>query len=361
MQRGFLLETARQHAKGILKTATTVGLLALLILLFNYTYVYNWLAGPFPLTPVIADGGTNKEFVRTSGDLTFTGIVEEKTSTVRLLRGLVENRQAEISADYFAITMEDRIFIVKTKHDFSGRSVQGRLIPLSNSTEAVLKEKISNPDLKNKELYPMMLDAASISYRADANLFVLVAAALLPFSVLLFLFAIPSRKNPEKHKMMRYIARQGPVLSTIPRVEQEFLALGDKGRVGPLRMSESWIFDGGGDPVVFQYRDIVRVGKRTKEVKSKPPAHSVEFWLREDSLMSHTVKAGSSECDAIMRVLAERVPWAIAEDDPTYDRRWRSDRKGCIAETEARKRQHENATAAASARASQPASTTTKS
>ena len=194
-----------------------------------------------------------------------------------------------------------------------------------------------------------------------ALLFVLLAAGLLPFSLLLFLFAIPSRNNPEKHKMMRYIARQGPVLSAIRKVEQEFLAMGDKSGVGPLRMSESWIFDGGGDPVVFQYRDIVRVVKRTKELKSKPPAHSVEFWLREDSLMSHTVKAGSSECDTIMKVLAERVPWALTEDDPTYDRRWRSDRKGCIAEMEARRRQHENTAAAASSRAPQPASITTKS
>src|SRR5262249_48480570 len=159
--------------------------------------------------------------------------------------------------------------------------------------QTVLQEKIKIADLKGKEMYPMMLDAATISYRADANLFVIVAAALLPFSSLVLLLAIPNRNSPEKHKMMRYIARQGPVLSGIRKVEQEMLAMGDKGRVGPLWMSESWIFDGGSSPVVFQYRDIVRVAKRTKQAKNKPPTYSVEFWLREDYLMSHGVKAGT--------------------------------------------------------------------
>jgi hypothetical protein len=348
MQRGFLLETARQQTRKTLQAGLLLCAISALVLLFNYSYVYNWLAGPFAISPEIAEGGSKNEFVRVSGEFIFTGLVQEKTQSVRLLRGLLESRSAEISADYHVVPLGGSLLLVKTKHEFSGSVSEGRLVPLPDSTRAVLSKEMHVEALQGKEMYPMMLDASDISYRFDANLFVILAGVLFLIGILTLFAAIPGRKSPEKHKMMRYIARQGPLLSTIRQAEQDLLSAGDRARVGPLYVAESWIFDSGPiSPLVFHMRDVVRVAKKTKESsQGKPSACSVEFWLRQDSF-SHSVQTGSAECDAIVSRLRERLPWTVEQDEATFDRKWRADRKACISEMEARKRQHESAEAAA--------------
>ncbi len=347
MKPGFLLEAARKNAKSALKGGLAICVISLLILLLNGKYVYNWVAGPFPMNSALAESAGMKEFGQLRGTLIPTGIAEQSTTTVRVFRRALEASSKEVTANYYLALLDGKFMMVKTAPDFSGSTARGRLVPLPEKLRSfpqLAEIKVADDrTLKADDLYPMMLDA-HFSYRADANLFVIIAAFFLIVGVLGTVVAI-SKASPQKYSMLRMVARTGPVLSALRRIEQEFIAAGDKARVGPLLVSSAWIYDPGSSPLVFPMKDVIGISKKTSGGSGKPPSYSVEFWLRGETL-SRLTKAGEKECDAIIKTLTERIPWAAVETGSSFESNWRRDRQACITEMERKKKQQETVGAA---------------
>jgi hypothetical protein len=340
MQNGFLLDAARSDAKRKLRSSAVMCGLCLIVFLLNYTFMYNAIAGPFPMTVELADFSGHKEFVKVQSDFIDTGLAQEHTTTLRLFKGLAESRSSDITAKYYLAPLGDQFLVIKAEPDFSGRVAEGRLVPLPNQVRdypSMRKVKIKDGGtLDPSMLYPKMLDATS-SYRTDANLFVFLAVFFLFSALAVALKYLPKIIRPEKHPMMRYIARKGSLLSTIRLVENEIIAAGDGAKAGPLYISESWVYDPAPrSALVFPIRDIVFVAKKLT-LKGKSPSLSLEFWLR-DAARNHTVAGSNSECDAALQRLNTLAPWTIVEAGSSLEARWSDDRRGCIADMEARKK-----------------------
>ena len=337
MKPGFLLEAARKHAKGMVRGGIGLCVLCLLVLLLNGKFVYNSIAGPFELTPTLAEVPTSREFARVNGSFMPTPVAAQHTTKVRVFR-VIPITSTDISARFFVVPMNGKYLVVKAPPDFSGNTANGRLVELPDSlrtSELISQTPVADRTLKSDELCSMMLDASS-DYVAGANLFVIVAVFfLVTGSIATVIYAFKST-SPQKYPMLRMVAPSGPVLSTLRRIEQEFLAEGDNAFVGPLMISPAWIYDSG-KPLLFPMKDVVAVTMKLR-APGNAPAGAVEFWLRSER-QNLSVKATANECVAIIAALASRIPWAVLEQGSAFDPQWRKDRQFCIAEMERRKKQ----------------------
>jgi hypothetical protein len=72
-------------------------------------------------------------------------------TTFRLFRGAVETKS--ISANYMAMLAGDRFLMVKVKPEFSGKVVEGRLVPLPESIRASLASEAGAAGTE-KAFYP---------------------------------------------------------------------------------------------------------------------------------------------------------------------------------------------------------------
>src|SRR5947209_19936316 len=97
-----ILTAARRDLSANLKASLALAAVCAIVLGFNWKYVYNWMAGPFPFDSFeagIASRASVREFVRAEGPIASTGWAQE--STIRLLRGVVESKNT--SAQYLAM------------------------------------------------------------------------------------------------------------------------------------------------------------------------------------------------------------------------------------------------------------------
>jgi hypothetical protein len=339
MKPGFLLQAARKNAKAIVQGGLIICAIAALVLLVNGKYVYNWVAGPFPMNSALAESPGMKEFSRVDGNLIGTGLAEHSTTTVRVLRRALETSSTSVSAIYYLFPLDNKFVLVKAAPDFSAGAARGRLVPLPErirSFPQLSEIKVGDGrTLRPDDLYPTMLDAR-FSYRADANLFVIIAAIVLIGGLIGTVSSMAKASNPQRYPMLRVLARSGAVQATLRRAEQELIAAGNDARVGPLLISANWVYDTGRDALIFAMKDVIAVTKKAEVKPGKPPS----FWLRGEA-RGHSVKAGDQECDAMINAIGTRVPWAIIEPGSPFESNWKRDRQGCIAEMERRKKQQE--------------------
>jgi len=278
-----------------------------------------------------------REFAQVTGNLVPTTVVEQRTTTVRMFRVLSTSTK-DISARFWIVPMNGKYLVIKTDPAFSGNMARGRLVALPENlrtSDLITKTEVDDRKLKSDDLSSMMLDATT-NYRTDANLFVILAAFFLVTGLIgTIVFAIQST-SPQKYPMLRLLAQSGPVLATLRRVEQEFIAEGDKAFVTPLMISPAWVYDPD-RPLLFPLKDVVGITTKVSGAGSSR-SFSVEFWLRSER-ESLSVKAGVKECATIVMVLAARIPWAIVEPGSSFLFQWKKDRQFCIAEMERRRKQ----------------------
>src|SRR5437588_9494874 len=106
LKPGFLLNAARASAMTMLRGALVICGFSLLVLLLNYKYVYNWIAGPFPLTADLVESVQRREFAEVTGALIPTAFEERTTTTVRLFHRAMEHSSTAVTASYFLFAIE---------------------------------------------------------------------------------------------------------------------------------------------------------------------------------------------------------------------------------------------------------------
>jgi hypothetical protein len=348
MKRGFILQLVRQSTRNSLTAGVVFCCLSALVFLINYVYVYNWLSGPFQINAQTAQQPGKKEFFRADGPVVYSGIAQEKTTTTKLFKGLIENKSTDVSARYQLMLLEDRFLVMKTEPDFSGNSAQGRLVPLPENVRTILAaESDPRTNAGTKAYYGYMLDATS-SYRTDFNLFVLIAAIVFPISTAMLISAALDWSRPERHSMLVELAKYGPVHATVRKIEQEIMATGDSAKVGLLFITDNWILDSA-HPAIFPVKDIIAVVKKVTLSKNKPQdaTFKIELWLR-GARLSKYIEGSNAECDLMIKAIESRFPWALITGRESFERQWRRDPKQCAQEMESRKKQIEVARTASS-------------
>jgi hypothetical protein len=327
MRRGEILAAVRKDSRSSLIAALVFLAVISGVLGLNWKYMYNFLTGPFAFDARLAAAPGPREFVRAEGPLLPTGIVQE--STLRLLRGAIESKS--VSASYLAMFSGGKFLIVKVPPEFSGKTVEGRLVPLPESVRTALVDN-SKASLEHA-FHPFLLE--QLSYRLDANLFVMIATPLLPLSLIFLAFASWQALRAEHHAALRRLAKHGPIHSLLPSIEGAF-ANPRETRVGPLWLTSEWLFCPGPTLLLYNAKDLAGIGLAATREKSGAVTHALKLWSR-DELLPAKLEVSAREGLAVMAAVARRMPWALVEDAAGMERRWKDDRKACLREADERR------------------------
>lgn len=329
MHRGAILEAIRKENRNSVVFVSILTAVLAAVLLINWKYMYNFAAGPFRFDAALAAAPGAREFVRAEGPLLPTGMSQE--TTFRLFRGAVETKS--ISANYMAMLAGDRFLVVKVEPEFSGKVVEGRLVPLPESIRASLASEAGAAGVA-KAFYPHLLDQKS--YRLDANLFVMVATPLLPLSLLLLAFVSWQAARVERHAALKRLSRPGPWQAVVGRVETALAAAGAKAKAGPLWITRDWLVCLGSTVLLYAAEDLVAVGLKTSVTKSGPK-RTLHFWPK-GQMLADTLDVSAEEARAVLAALAERMPWTVKDDVAVFEKRWSDDREACAREADAQRR-----------------------
>ena len=248
-----------------------------------------------------------------------TGLVQE--TTLRLFRGAVETKSK--SASYMAMLTGDGILVVKLPPDFSGRVVEGRLLPLLEEVRRELGGKGADEGGARRAFHPFLLEQRGYGW-LDSNLFVLVGLPLFLLSLPLLAWVAWKSARVERHDSMQRLARLGPLNTVVARVESSIAAAGPGAKAGPLWITPQWVV--GLSPIVIVYPapDLVGVGLVTATSKSGgrvETKHTLNFWARGE-MSVHTLDVSASEAEAALSAVARAMQWAVVEDARLFDTRW---------------------------------------
>jgi len=329
MRRGAILEAIRKENRNSVVAVAILTAILAAVLLFNWKYMYNFAAGPFRFDAGLAASPGPREFVRAEGPLLPTGMSQE--TTLRLFRGAIESKS--VSANYMAMLAGDRFLMVKVKPEFSGRVVEGRLVPLPESIRTSLSSEADAAGTE-KAFCPHLLEQKS--YRWDANLFVMIATPLFPLSLLLLGFVSWQAARVERHAALKRLGRLGPWQTLVGRVESALAAAGSKAKAGPLWVTRDWLVGLGSTVLLYSAEDLVAVGLKTSATKAGPKL-TLHFWPK-GQLLADTVEVSADEARAVLAALAERMPWTLKDDVEMFDKRWTDDREACAREADAQRR-----------------------
>jgi hypothetical protein len=346
MTQGAILNAARHDNTFLLQLFLVLTLLCGGVVALNGRYVYNFITGPYPATKAVATAPGMHEFVRAEGQLIDVGAKETSTShwvgfgingkLLAAAANAVSTPQREVSARFLLMKIDDGLMIAKVKPDFTGRVVQGRMVPLPTGLQSA-----------SGIVYPYMLDT-TLGYRSDPNLFILIAGPLFPMMIVGLVYAIRNKSNVLRHPALKKLARHGAPLGMIPRIEREMQAAGEQAHVGSFWITPNWIVVLSPFLHIFAIRDLAGVGLEVTIKKDRDNkvtvTHKLAFWTR-GKLMEDLIRVTDQEAVAIVSAIRAQHPWLLVDQE--FQKRWLQDKDACARDTDARRKAAAAAAAAA--------------
>jgi hypothetical protein len=317
MERGAIIEAARRQGADLLKGGLVLLAICLAVLGLNWKYCYNAVAGPVPFTPALSASPGARDFVRVEGRFLPTGMSEQLGVGLR-------GNPAKLTikhASYLMTVIDKRVLIVKVSPDFSGRVVEGALRPLPEEIRGVFHDPAS--------VHPWLIEA-TVGYRADANLFVMIA---LPVAALV-LIALPAMSwralRPDRHPALARLRSLGNPVEVAEAIENEVISAGSSARRGPFWFTRSWIVCLEPALLLVPIGDLAGIGDHREAAKGRAGElrHTLRLWTRGRGLYD-SVKVVAAEAEAVMAWVRASLPWAVVDDPRAFDRRWRDDRAAC--------------------------------
>lgn len=291
MKDGVILRAARDSAKSTVNLAIVFIVLCLIVLGFNWRYVYNLFSGPVPLTGALATNPGAREFVTVEGKLIPTGATQQTTLKFKGLK-IDESK----SADYMMLALDGRFVVVKVPANFTGNTVQGRLEELPE-------------ELKSTPLfYPWMV--VEIDYRIHTNLFVWLTALVLPLALLLLAFGLWRVAKPENTWAIRRLKSYGSPHLVMAAIDAELSAQGCPGRVLPITFAPSWVIVWEPCLVIFPRNEIagITLERRVKASDSKTTVkHVINFKVKGRNLAAE-VEVKEADAARVMQYVREQYP-----------------------------------------------------
>lgn len=374
MVQGTILKKARSDNRFMLGFFVVLVLLSGAAFWWQSKFIYNFVAGPAPFTKTLAAAPGMREFVRAEGALVSTGSKEAtiwRWAPRRGVAGAIAKASGRslaesetITANFMAMMIDGGVLVVKVSPDFSGRVVEGKLVPLPEEFRSAgrsLADAEGDADgaapgaegaaatgaetdaeggaaAAPALIHPQMIDATQ-GYR-ELNLIALAAVIMLPLSLAGLVWAARAAGDVTRHPAIARVAKKGPYMALIPRIERELAAAGEQGHIGPLWIGPNWIVTLSSTLNIFPVADIVGIGHESTSKKATDKTttvtHKVVVWLR-DEVLDYTVDVTDGEVRRAMPLLAALHPSLVVDDVALLRKRWSSDREECVREMAARR------------------------
>jgi hypothetical protein len=321
MRLGTIEEAARSDNRFSVWVSALLTTACVLVLAIHARYLYNWVAGPFPIeASQLADPGWHR-FVRAQGELEHSGVIEE---TSRRIARFVEVHREE-TAEFFMMQVGDRLLLVKVPREFSGNVVEGQLVETPERVRELIDRRLS--------VHHWMIDAEH-SFRGDVDVpFVLALLLIVPAGWWL-VSATKRARSILRHSAIAPLAAHGDPLEVIDRIEREMMRLGEAAHVGPYWISSSWWVSPTPLLKIAHARDVIGVARRTRKLKNADK-HEVLLWQR-GRVTNDSDAMSAQQTAAVVSRVAACMPWAVVTDPEGFARRWIDDRAAEEAAVQAR-------------------------
>jgi hypothetical protein len=334
MWDGFIGKHIRRSDRNILLTNLGLLLIPLTICLMNQRYWYNFFLGPFPveqqtLFSIKNPDTEGKYFLSIEGEKSVQTGLQEITKRVK--KGTSQVVSSEVSANYLALKLGQKILIVKADgNNANTTKFQGALvnIPEDIQNKLIGKLEAENPSLKEVFL-PFMLRDDNFRFGGYFGLAIGLPCLILGVWNLQNVFR--RWNSPEQHPIGKKLAKFGDSPEQFAaQINSEVQPGIPNYSLGSLLITPSWLFRKKSfgldimklDQVVWVYQKVtqhkrngVHAGTTYTAVVSDRQGVSIE------------IPANQQRVEQVIQEIINRTPWVIAGFSEELKKLWQSDRQ----------------------------------
>jgi hypothetical protein len=305
----WIFKICKQSAQRQLTTWLLVLAASLALGAYFRHYLADFARGPFntsaaELRAIRDPDLAPHSFVRVTGELVKdTGVQEE---TVESENGVETKRY--VSASYFALLIDHRFLIVKSPSS-PPLTVAGALAPIAPDTASHLFKGLT-PQQIEERAYPFELDTQGFR---TPGYWALGGAAF--FLLLLVRFARPALarfQDPEKHPVMKRIAKWGDRISISSELEREAENPAAQ-KYGGCILGEKYLIHRSYytidvarfEDLLWAYKKILK--KRHTFIPVGTDYHAVMIFYG----VSKEIQAKEKQVEEMLQFASQRAPWAV--------------------------------------------------
>lgn len=209
----------------------------------NRRYFYNFFFGPFPIDHQTLLSNTTPDsslqyFFRIRGSQSFNTGIQEVERRVSKYTG--ETKSETVTANYWALVIEQKLLLVKTPNTDESKEFIGALIALpENAREKIVNEAEAQVPSLQGVFLPLMLDATN--FRTFGYIGLAMGIPLLGLGIWNLSKVAQRRKNIDNHPIMNDLKRFGSPQDVAAKIDSELQIAGNKSDIGVVTITRSWL------------------------------------------------------------------------------------------------------------------------
>jgi len=335
LQGGFVDRQIQRTNRNLL-----LGALFLIVAVVAYAvaerrYLYNFFAGPFDidgphLISIQQPDSQLRYFVRVKGE-------ESSDTGVQEVERESGGSSETVKAKFSILLTARRLLIVKSDPNESGASFEGELseIPTdvrSNVIAPVLKE---HPNASQAFL-PFMLDTTS--FRTEGYVALGLGIPAFLFACWLIVKVMRRRAAAASHPVVKTVSRYGSLLDISQQIDLEMQ--GTPLKIGGASITPSWVvLPKRFDLKLCRIPDLIWAYKKvTRHYHNFIPTGKTYAVIMYDRYgQPLQMQAREKKIDEILKVLAERTPWAVFGYSDDLNKMLRTNWAGFVGAVDQRK------------------------
>ncbi|HEU4387035.1 MAG TPA: DUF6709 family protein [Blastocatellia bacterium] len=347
---GFIDGQLRRSNRNLLLINAAIALAVVAVAAFNWRYLYNCVAGPFPVDVAALSSPNDtasllRYFVTIEGD----GVIDTGAREVEQRKSKYsDNVESEtVTAEYVALSLNDRLLLVKTGGGHSGTRFTGALRRLSSAERSQIIGKIEadEPEVRGA-FVPLMLDATG--FRGPAYVGLAMAMPLLAIAAWNLVRVQARSGDPGRHPITQALARFGIPQVVAAKIDTEVRLGGKITCIGSVTLTPSFLFRSQlfGLDIVSIEEVVWTYKKVTKHYYNFIPTgktYSVMVVDRRGNTLEIPTLSKEDKTHLIIEEIGRRAPWVLLGYDDELARTWKWNADTVIRAVDQRRKQYEAA------------------
>jgi hypothetical protein len=347
MRDGFIGKQIRRSNRNLLLTNLGVLLVPLAIGMISPRYWYNFASGPFPiekqtLLSIDNPDQEQKYFVSVEGDKSITTGLQEITQ--RVSKRTRQVRSEEVTAEYVALKVEEKILIVKATANSNGTKFTGALEKFPEEVRSRLIDKVEAENLNMKGVFlPFMLRQGD--FRLPGYMGLGIGLPCLLISAWNLQNWLRRRNSPQLHPIAKSLSKisDSPEVA-VAQIDAEVQSESNKFTLGSLQITPSWLLRRKSfgldimklDQIVWIYPKITQ---HKRNGVSTGTTYTAIIYDRQGKCLD--ISGRQQDVEQVIKIITNQVPWIIAGFSDELNKLWMSDRNQIFDYVEQRRQQQQ--------------------
>jgi hypothetical protein len=272
-------------------------------------YFYNFFAGPFDISPaqlvsIEQPDAQLRYFVKVTGDdFSDTGVQEVERQS--------DTGVQTVKAKFSILLLARHLLIIKSDPNESGRSFQGELSEIPSDVRSnVVSPLVERYPNASQALLPFMLDATG--FRTDGYVALAVGIPMFLLACWLIAKVMRRRADAAAHPVIKAASRYGTLTDVSQQLDLEMQ--GAPQRIGGASITPSWVvLQKSFDLKLCRIPDLIWAYKKVTRHYHNfiPTGKTYDVIMYDRYGQPLQMQAREKKVDEMLKLLAERAPWAV--------------------------------------------------